>query len=124
MLSLRLLAVSLAALLSLAVAAQGDDDDVEPVAVTNFPDPQNVTGSVEVTNLPDVQDVHVVNQQPPAPAPASSRFQLVGFTSATYTGDMGGHFGVTQKCQLEFPGSRMCTVKEVAATIGRRSLRT
>ena len=29
---------------------------------------------------------------------------------------MGGHFGVTQKCQLEFAVSRMCTREEVAAT--------
>jgi len=44
------------------------------------------------------------------------RWQLVGFTSATYTGAMGGHFGVTQKCQSEFPNSRMCSLEEVAAT--------
>ncbi len=43
--------------------------------------------------------------------------QLLGFTSATYTGYMGGHFGVTKKCQQEFPESRMCTLEEVAATI-------
>ena len=29
---------------------------------------------------------------------------------------MGGHFGVTAKCQLDFPNSRMCTLEEVAAT--------
>ncbi len=47
---------------------------------------------VEVINLPLA--VEVVN---PAPASPPARFQLVGFTSATYTGAMGGHFGVTQK---------------------------
>jgi hypothetical protein len=31
------------------------------VEVTNFPDPQNVTGAVEVVNLPAVQDVSVRN---------------------------------------------------------------
>ncbi len=35
-------------------------DPVKQVEVTNFPDPQNVTGAVEVLNLPDVQDVNVV----------------------------------------------------------------
>ena len=63
-------------------------------------------GVVEVTNLPEVQDVYVTN--PPGAAPPAG-FQLVGFTSATYTGDMGGNFGVAKKCQLEFPNSRMCS---------------
>jgi hypothetical protein len=58
-------------------------------------------------------EVEVVNPAPPSPP---VRWQLVGFTSATYTGAMGGNFGVTQKCQLEFPNSRMCSQEEVAAT--------
>jgi hypothetical protein len=60
------------------------------------------TRQVEVTNLPA--------------ASGPARFQLVGFTTATYTGNMGGHFGVTRKCQLEYPGSRMCSPEEVALT--------
>ena len=83
----------------------------KPVEVTNFPAVQDV----EVLNLPAVQDVNVVNA-PPTSTSRASRFQLVGFTSASYTGDMGGHFGVTRKCQLEFAESRMCTFEEVAAT--------
>ena len=43
--------------------------------------------------------------------------QLLGFTAEKYPGDMGGHFGVTAKCQIQFPGSRMCTLEEVVATI-------
>jgi hypothetical protein len=70
-----------------------------------------VNPQVEVTNEPLA--VEVVNPAPPSPP---VRWQLVGFTSATYTGAMGGHFGVTQKCQLEFPNSRMCWIEEVAAT--------
>ena len=66
---------------------------------------------VEVVN--PVLAVEVVNPTPPAPA---ARFQLVGFTSATYTGNMGGYLGVTQKCQLEFANSRMCTNIEVEQT--------
>ena len=76
------------------------------VSVDNFPASQVVTGAVEVTNFP--------NPVPLTCTPA--RFQLVGFTSATYTGAMGGNIGVTQKCQLEFPDSRMCSQKEVEAT--------
>jgi hypothetical protein len=72
------------------------------VQVTNLPAVQEVVGAVEVTNLPA--------------ASAPARFQLVGFTSATYTGAMGGPFGVTQKCQIEFPNSRMCSVEEVILT--------
>ena len=66
---------------------------------------------VEVINDPLV--VEVVNPAPPSPP---VRWQLVGFTSATYPGAMGGNFGVTQKCQLEFPNSRMCSIEEAVAT--------
>ena len=87
---------------------------VREVEVVNFPDPQNVAGEVEVTNLPEVQDVNVVNG-----APSSCevrRVQLVGFTSTAYTGNLGGVLGSTQKCQLDFPGSRMCTQAEIQQT--------
>jgi len=70
-----------------------------------------VPKQVEVIN--DPLAVEVINPAPPGPP---VRWQLVGFTSATYTGAMGGHFGVTQKCQTEFPNSRMCRIEEVAAT--------
>ena len=76
------------------------------VSVDNFPASQVVTGAVEVTNFP--------NPVPLTCTPA--RFQLVGFTTTTYTGAMGGNIGVTQKCQLEFPDSRMCSQEEAAAT--------
>lgn len=66
---------------------------------------------VEVIN--DPLAVEVVNPTLPSP---SAHFQLVGFTSTTYTGNMGGFFGVTQKCQLEFANSRMCTNIEVEQT--------
>ncbi len=66
---------------------------------------------VVVINEPLI--VEVVN---PALPSAPVRWQLVGFTSATYTGDMGGVFGATQKCQLEFPNSRVCSIEEVGAT--------
>jgi hypothetical protein len=85
----------------------------EPLAV-EIVNPVGVQ-AVEVVNPVDVQAVEIVNPVAPTPAPPM-RFQLVGFTTATYTGGMGGHFGVTQKCQLEFPDSRMCTLEEVAAT--------
>src|SRR5262245_55265177 len=66
---------------------------------------------VEVTNLPAVQDVNIVGG-----GTAPARFQIVGFTTATYTGDLGGLFGATRKCQLEFPESRMCNPLEVQET--------
>lgn len=44
------------------------------------------------------------------------RFQLVGFTTATYDGNLGGPFGFTQSCQAEFPGSRWCTHDEIEQT--------
>jgi hypothetical protein len=70
---------------------------------------------VEVVNLPEVQDVWIVG--PAAPVSCrEGRFQLVGFTAASYTGNMGGRFGVTRKCQLEFPGSQMCNELEIRET--------
>jgi len=42
--------------------------------------------------------------------------QLVGFTAASYTGDLGGYFGATRKCQIEFSNTRMCTSLEVIGT--------
>ena len=57
-----------------------------------------------------IMQVEVVN--PPA------RFQLVGFTTPTYDGDLGGPLGANQKCQDEgFGGSRMCTTPEVFSTV-------
>ncbi|MCK5364515.1 MAG: hypothetical protein KAR22_16180, partial [Gammaproteobacteria bacterium] len=85
---------------------------VKRVEVVNLPDPQNVTGSVEVTNLPAVQDVNVTN----APAGPPSRFQLVGFTTAALPGD-SGLFAFTLACQAEFFGSRICTSREVFETV-------
>ncbi|GAG53354.1 unnamed protein product, partial [marine sediment metagenome] len=93
---MRLFIVALLTVLFVPVAAFAPP--VKQVEVTNLPAVQEVTGAVEVTNLPSVQDVNVVN----APSPNSAtRFQLVGFTTQTYTGNMGGYFGVTLKCQLE-----------------------
>ena len=113
---LRLLAVPFAAaLVSLAPTAQGAPK-TKPVEVVNFPDPQNVTGSVEVLNLPEVQDVNVVNTPPTVPA-ACSRFHLVGFTASRHTGDLGGVFGATAICQAEFgPEARFCNTEEAAST--------
>ncbi len=45
------------------------------------------------------------------PAPAPPRFELVGFTSATFDGDEGV-LGFTLACQAEFPGTRMCFTQE------------
>ena len=48
----------------------------------------------------------------PEPAP---RFQLVGFTEATYLGNTG-ILGFTLACQAEFAESRFCTSEEVINT--------
>ena len=125
--SIAILALALAILLAAPASAQSVGP-VKPVRVINFPDPQNVVGTVAVSNLPSVQEVNVTNDATNpvevvgavevtnlSTSSSPSRFQLVGFTSVPYDGDMGGHFGVTLKCQIEFPNSRMCSL-EVAAT--------
>lgn len=68
---------------------------------------------VEVINLPEVQDVNVLNVPPAAVA---ARFQFVGFTTDSFSGDLGGFFGGHLKCQMDFPQSRMCTIGEVQGT--------
>ena len=91
-------------LLPLAVGAQEPEPVVEQpgvkqVEVVNFPETQNVTGTVSVANLPA----------------GSTRFQFVGVTAATFTGNKGvGTF--TLACQQEYPGSRMCTSQEILWT--------
>ena len=48
----------------------------------------------------------------------AQQIQLVGFTSTTSNGNLGGTFGATQTCQSEpFEGSRMCTTLEVLDTV-------
>jgi len=81
--------------------------------ITNWPDTQNVAGSVSVDNLPALQQVEVVNW--PAPVVGAARFQLVGFTAATFDPSRGV-FTYTAACQAEFPGSRMCILSEAIKT--------
>jgi hypothetical protein len=108
---------SIATLAALAVfvsAAPVFAQSVKQVEVTNLPAVQDVNVTNDSTNPVEVTgEVSVTNLSAPSGA---ARFQLVGFTSATYTGAMGGNFGVTQKCQLEFPNSRMCSIEEAVAT--------
>ena len=73
------------------------------------------TKPVEIKNFPEVQDVFVTNSPEPSP-PSPSRFQFVGFTTAIYTGNLGGYFGAARKCQLEFEESRICHISEVEKT--------
>ena len=68
--------------------------------------PVPVTGNVTVGNTSPIP-VDVQKQA------SSSSMQLVGFTSGTYTGGLG-LLEFARLCQQEFPGSRMCTTKEVA----------
>ena len=70
--------------------------------------------AVEVTNLPSVQDVNILSSA--TGGCEVKTFQLVGFTTTLYTGNLGGALGSTQKCQLDFPGSRMCTQEEIQNT--------
>jgi hypothetical protein len=66
---------------------------------------------VEVIN--DPLAVEVTN---PPTCETSVRFQLVGFTTDVFTGDLGGPFGATAKCQAAFAGSRMCNIYEAQTT--------
>jgi hypothetical protein len=75
------------------------------VEVLNFPDPQNVAGAVEVTNdAANPVQVEVTNR--------SGGSVEVLITQATYTGNLGGYYGATEKCQLEFEGARLCVYSD------------
>lgn len=52
-----------------------------------------------------------------APLTSSAGGPAVKITTQTYDGNMGGNFGVTRKCQDEYPKTRMCSVEEVATAI-------
>ena len=52
----------------------------------------------------------------PAAGGSLEDLQLVGFTSATFTGDQGV-LGFTLACQVDFPASRMCNSVEVMETV-------
>ena len=88
---MRLLTVLALAAVAALLASQLQATAASPtkaVEVSNFPDPQNVVGAVEVTNLP-------------GPPP---RFQLVGFTATGLTGD-AGVLGFTLECRRSLPGA-------------------
>ncbi len=66
---------------------------------------------------PPAKEVIVTNTPLPVQCEAAGTFGLVGFTSTVYTGNLGGVLGSTQKCQLDFPSSRMCTQEEIQNTL-------
>jgi hypothetical protein len=73
-----------------------------PVKVTNLPAVQEV----EVVNAPAVQDVNITN-----PITCEKPVVIAGATAALFTGKIGGLGGLWtahEKCDAEFPGSRMC----------------
>ena len=51
-------------------------------------------------------------RKPPSDSAADPRFQLVGFTAATLTGN-SGVLGFTLACQDEFPNSRLCQLEDL-----------
>jgi hypothetical protein len=100
-------------LLALPANLSAQQGTAKQVEVVN--EPLQVTGAVEVTNEPvEVTGaVEVSNLPQPSALP---RFQLVGSTSATFTG-IRGVLTYTLACQDEFPASRMCNSVEVLETV-------
>ena len=110
--------MALTILALVALPAWGDPKP-KSVEVVNFADPQNVVGEVEVTNLPEVQDVNIVDGA--GSSCEVKRFQLVGFTTATFLGTEGP-LGFTRACDAEFPSSRWCTSAEVLDSVNLPAL--
>lgn len=91
-----------------------------PLPIPELPSPTAI--DVNVVNLPvdhmghlvtcehagDPKQVEVLNPM--------RRFELVGFTTGT-TPPTVGVYGLTRLCQVEFPGTRMCTLGEALDTV-------
>jgi hypothetical protein len=61
-----------------------------------------------------VKQVEVINfptSDPPA------RYQLVGFTTGAYSGNIGGPWAAHAACASEFPDARMCRADEAFDTL-------
>jgi hypothetical protein len=79
---MRLLGVALlAASLVAAAPCVRAEPPTKTVEVTNFPNPQNVTGAVEVTNLPAVQNVTGIVEVTNLPSP--KRVQPIGLADTS-----------------------------------------
>jgi hypothetical protein len=78
---------------------------------------QLLCGDVNADGAVNTADaLAIARGEPLKCAPATpARFQLVGFTTATSTGDRGV-LGFTSACQTEFPASRMCSSVEIMET--------
>jgi len=86
------------------------------VTVTNFPNPQNVAGTVSVDNLPVVQTVSGVVEVSNLPMPDPAHFRFVGVTTQTFPGG-GSRAAMMQACNSEYPGSRMAFSDEYPTTV-------
>jgi hypothetical protein len=84
---------------SLIAALEARIEDLE--GLEGVPGPQGETG---------------LQGAPGAPGPGAANFELVGFTTATFTGGEGV-LGYTAACGAEFPDSRMCTSIEIMNTV-------
>jgi hypothetical protein len=78
---------------------------------------QSLCGDVNADGAVNNADALAIARGEPlrCAAVAPGRFQLVGFSTATFTGDQGV-LGFASVCQTEFPASRMCTSVEVMET--------
>jgi hypothetical protein len=89
-----------------------------PVAVSNFPPLQPVSGTVSVGNLnTDAAGRLIVALQGGA-----LESLLLRSTTAVYQGDLGGRTGATRKCQAEFPGSHFPSVAEIKNAYSTRGV--
>jgi hypothetical protein len=114
---------SAALLTALFVPLAAFAQSTKQVEVINLPAVQDVTGTVEVTNdaanpVEIAGEVAVTNLPTPTVA---ARYQLVGFTTATFLGSEGS-LGFTRACDAEFSNSRWCTSAEVLDSVNLPAL--
>lgn len=90
----------------LPMLAFGQGPPTPQVEVANFPDPQNVTGAVEVSN----------DGTMPVPVTAEIEYRYTGLSTAFVTSYVGLN-GMHEACRATFgPAARMCTTEELFRT--------
>jgi hypothetical protein len=88
--------------------ATGATGATGPAGATGAPGPTGATGPMGPAGPPGAVmyldgGVVVLSTEP---------ITFLGYTTATYTGNLGGYTGANAKCAAEFPGSFLCTIPD------------
>lgn len=91
----------------------GSTGAVGPAGAAGPAGPQGVPGSMGATG-PTGPAGQVLFIDGGIVMPATNSVIFVGFTSTSYTGDLGGFVGANAKCRMQYAGASLCTESEFA----------